>query len=64
MRRCGDIGELSTLIAPFSKVTPVDAHTDAQGLGHIAAVFAPTTSVVDALQLPVRLCRMTGEDDG
>ena len=48
-------GNLPPKTTPFTMSTPVGAHTDAQGIGHIAAVFPGSSRAAVSTRLPGRL---------
>ena len=52
------LGNLPPRVTPFHFDSPVGAHTDAQGLGHVAEVFTGETKTVDPAHLPVRFTSM------
>ena len=58
------IGNLKPRTTPFRQLTPAGAHTDAQGYGHIAAVFHEGERFVTHCHLPQWLCEMANSTVG
>ena len=58
--RYSALGNLPPRVTPFLFLSPVGAHTDAQGFGHIAAVYMNQTTEV-ALHLPSWFTKLVSE---
>ena len=58
------LGNLSPRTAPFDQLKPIGARKDAQGYGHIAAVYFGRSRVTSRLHLPQWLCELALEAEG
>ena len=62
--RYSALGNLAPRTAPFEQQGPMGAHTDAQGRGHIAAVYLAEQRVSANAHLPEWLCLMAEAAEG
>ena len=58
IRRYSAMGNLAPRTAPFQQLHPVGAHTDAQGYGHVDAVFYGESRHEAHTHLPDRFCKL------
>ena len=49
---------------PSAELSPIGAHTDAQGRGHIAAAVLPREPITASLHLPHRFCALGQNAEG
>ena len=58
------LGNLRPRTAPSKQKKPIGAHTDAQGFGHIAAVYVSSPRRMVHVHLPRRFCEMAEKTEG
>ena len=62
--RYSSLGRLPKRITPFIYNSPIGAHTDAQGLGHIAAVYKGSVTNTVSVHLPAWCLNLVNESPG